>query len=404
MIGKEKFYVGYEDEVSMVLADKNRRTAKLSRTHIKIQLKQDCESTLESCLWTFNALGESEASWELEWQEPLGFFRLKSLGQTPFIHNGVRSYDSLIRYNDHVDFSYHRVIFQKPQQKEYGISLPWNKWPEKAPIFLCGETGTGKSSLARMIHEVFHCPLKPFVHINLSAFTPTLIESELFGHEKGSFTGADRDKKGAIELAGNGTLFIDEVDSCSQEIQLKLLLFLDHKYYRRVGSEKQMKARCRLIFASSQSPYDCLHSENMRNDFYFRINSGLHYELKSLREDTSLITDFINNFEKENLVTVDRDLKSFLLTCPWPGNYRQLASYLNKKFLMEERSGRLSFGSLEGDLKQVLKATSQEDVIPLKEMRDNYCRRVFYQHKGSISDTARKLGIARNTLKSILSA
>ena len=151
-------------------------------------------------------------------------------------------------------------------------------------ILISGETGTGKSHLARKVHEKSG-RLGEFVAINLSSFNPQLIESELFGHKKGSFTGAIHDKTGAFSMAKNGTLFLDEIDSLPLDLQTKLLTFIDNKKFRRVGDTKEESINTRLIFASGRPLEQLVEQGSFRKDLFFRLKSGHSVEMASLRND-----------------------------------------------------------------------------------------------------------------------
>lgn len=403
----DKFNFLYDDHLSISFTDRNKAHYKLSRTRTQIKCSNTI-SDISPCHWIFNSMGGKEGVWEILWHEDEGHYRIVSTSNVPFYHNATLSLESVIRRGDFVNLGYTRIDFygEKKVDETSSIPVPWSFWEEGSVILLNGDTGTGKTSLAKKIHKELHCELKPFVHVNLSSFSKNLIESELFGHEEGAFTGALKRKKGAVELADNGTLFIDEVDSVDKEIQVKLLTFLDDLKFRRVGGEKVVKANCRIIFASGSCLKNKVDTGEMRLDFYFRLMSGLFYRLQSLKENPSIILKSISDFEKKYFVTVNSKLKDYLLECPWPGNFRQLQSYLNHKRLTEVRDGQLIFGDLESDLKNSFASKDVEfdNVITLKEMRKEYCEKVFHKYCGSVSETSRTLGISRNTLKSILAS
>ena len=177
-------------------------------------------------------------------------------------------------------------------------------------ILIQGETGTGKTRLARRIHDESGSS-GDFVHINLSSFSPSLIESELFGYQKGSFTGAIKNKVGALASANFGTLFIDEIDSLPFALQTKLLLFLDDQKFSPVGSRQVLSANTRIIFASGRSLIDLVKRGSMREDFYFRIISGHEIRMRPLRDCPELIDRLINHFSIKNNVSLTIKLKEF---------------------------------------------------------------------------------------------
>ena len=405
---RDKFSFLYDDDLAISFTDRNKAHFKLSRTKTVIKCEAEIRSSASPCQWSFNSMGGKEGQWEILWNQEDSYYRIKASHNVPFFHNGTLSFDSVIRRGDFVDIGYTRVEFygERESTDDKIEKVPWTHWEEGNVILLSGETGTGKTSLARKIHTQLHCELRPFVHINLSAFSKNLIESEVFGHEEGAFTGALKRKKGAIELAGNGTLFIDEIDSVDKEIQIKLLTFLDDLKYRRVGGESEIKGECRLIFAGSSSLRSKVDRGDIRLDFYFRLMSGLYHRLESLKDNKDKIIKCISDFEKNNFITVNSKLREYLVTCPWPGNYRQLNSYLNHKRLTEFRDGQLFLGELESDLKSEFGSSKAafDNVVTLKEMRKDYCEKVFHKYSGSVSESSRTLGISRNTLKSILAS
>lgn len=269
-------------------------------------------------------------------------------------------------------------------------------------ILLQGETGTGKTRLAKFIHEKSGKPGK-FVHINLSSFSQGLIESELFGHVKGAFTGATTDKLGAFKEAERGTLFIDEIDSLPLELQTKLLLFFDDFTGRAVGSSKNYKVHTRLIFASGQKLINLVESKRMREDFYFRLTSGGTFNLTSLRHDPAKIVSFCSQFSKVEDVILSPDLVEFYQTLPWPGNYRQIKGHLSRKLIMSP-SKKISFDS--SDEKLIEQSSALEDIgqeaVSLKEVKIAYAKRIFYRSHGNVAMAAKKLSISPKSLRSLI--
>jgi len=246
---------------------------------------------------------------------------------------------------------------------------------------------------------------KPFVHINLSSFSEKLIESELFGHMKGSFTGAIAEKIGAFEQANGGTLFIDEIDSLPIELQAKLLIFLDEKKIRKVGGVKDLKVNCRLIFASGKNLRQLVANSQMRRDFYYRIISGAIIKLPTLRDNVQKIQSFCEEFEVENKVHMNQDLIDFYKSLPWPGNYRQLKSHLNKKRVIATGS-KLLFDEM--DEKLVQESSDLFDVneyyqkdMSLDELKYHYVHNLLVKYKNNKSAVAKVLGITPRSVNTI---
>jgi two-component system, NtrC family, response regulator len=209
-------------------------------------------------------------------------------------------------------------------------------------ILIQGETGTGKEVLARYIHSVSHRSDRPFLAFNCGAFTETLLESELFGHEKGSFTGATHKKKGIFELAHQATLFLDEIDSASPAIQIKLLRVLETGEFLRVGGEEMCKVDVRIITATNADLSGKVAENKFREDLFYRLDvASLHLPpLRERREDIELFVEFF--LEKESKAK-QIPLKQFspgamelIRSHEWPGNIRELSNTVAQALLMSK--------------------------------------------------------------------
>lgn len=194
------------------------------------------------------------------------------------------------------------------------------------PITIFGETGTGKTELARFIHQHSEFREGPFVHINCSTIPETLFESELFGYEKGAFTGASTEKKGYIALADRGTLFLDEISDLPLNCQSKLLTFLDTKKYRPLGATRERTAHVRIISSSNKPLWQMVKTGELRPDLFYRI-SVVRLFVPPLRERKEDIPALVNNFLKGRKRLSPRAME-LLLSRPWYGNIRELFSVL----------------------------------------------------------------------------
>jgi len=212
------------------------------------------------------------------------------------------------------------------------------------PVLILGETGTGKEVAARAVHELRHCD-EPFVAVNCAALTANLLESELFGHVKGSFTGADRDKTGLLELAGSGTLFLDEISEMPLELQAKLLRVLQERTFRKVGGVKDLTCKATLIASSNRNLKKEVAEKRFRQDLYYRLNI-CPIVLASLRapdrrDDIRLLAEyFLENSNicgtKPNKVTAITKLAlEALRRHDWPGNVRELRNVIERAILLE---------------------------------------------------------------------
>jgi DNA-binding NtrC family response regulator len=269
-------------------------------------------------------------------------------------------------------------------------------------ILLEGETGTGKSTLAKIIHEESGL-FGRFVHLNLSSFSNNLIESELFGHEKGAFTGAYVQKKGAFKEANGGTLFLDEIDSLPLELQVKLLLFLDNQKVRSVGGHSESKVNVRVIFSSGTDLKNLVGKGEMRRDFYFRISQGHKIKLQSIRDDLNKVEKYCMLFSINNNISVSANLVEFYKTLPWPGNYRQLKGHLDRKLVLS-KSTKLDFDYIDEELigQSSELMVIEKEYSTLQEVKSAYAAKVFFETGQNYTQAAKKLSISARSLKGLV--
>jgi transcriptional regulator with PAS, ATPase and Fis domain len=275
-----------------------------------------------------------------------------------------------------------------------------------ASILVSGETGVGKDLLARWIHR--HSPRneKPFVVVDLTTIPENLMESELFGHERGSFTGADRQKIGRVELAHEGTLFVDEIGEISRDLQVKLLRLLQEKTFLRIGGTKTMISDFRLITASNRNLAEEIKAGRFREDLYYRLNV-LEITIPPLRKRKDDILPLAAHYlyfytKKYNrpLLRFTPDQESALLTYHWPGNVRELKNIIERAVIVAENNSlELSFS---------IQPTSSEtdpfhDLPTLDEIQCRYIRYILERTKGRVGGpegAARILGMKRTSVNS----
>ena len=275
-----------------------------------------------------------------------------------------------------------------------------------APVLILGESGTGKEMAARAIHQRSPRKNGPFVAINCSAIPETLLESELFGHEKGAFTGAHAQRKGRIETATGGTLFLDEIGEIPLPLQVKLLRFLQEQCIERVGGRQEIQIDARVVAATNADLKKGMAGGTFREDLFYRL-SVIQIVLPPLRERESdirlLAQFFLQRFATQNNksgLTFDADALRALNRHAWPGNIRELENCVKRAVIMAEGK-RLTAQDLE------LAAVNVEATFTtLKDARENVEREMVQQalrkNSGKITAAASELGISRPTLYELM--
>jgi two-component system response regulator AtoC len=274
-------------------------------------------------------------------------------------------------------------------------------------VLIEGETGTGKELIARAIH--YHSSIKdsPLLAINCSAIVGTLLESELFGHEKGSFTGAISTKRGKFELAGDGTIFLDEVSEIPFELQAKLLRFLQEKEFERVGGEKSLKSNARVIAATNRDLWQMVKGGNFREDLYYRL-SVASIRVPPLRErksDIPLLIEYllkkINSELNRNIKGVEERAAVRIMAHDWPGNVRELENILTRAAIATLGDVILDESLSELTQKRDMRQNEQSDFSSIPSLQDvekEHIIRVLQQTKWHLAKASESLQISRSTL------
>jgi two-component system, NtrC family, response regulator len=275
-----------------------------------------------------------------------------------------------------------------------------------APVLILGESGTGKEMVARALHRLSAQNGCPFIGINCNAIPENLLESELFGHERGAFTGAHTQRKGHIETAASGTLFLDEIGELPAAVQVKLLRFLQEKRFQRVGGRQEIHSNARVIAATNRNLQESVASGKFREDLYFRL-AVVVVKVPSLRErgdDIGLVAkEFLRRYGvqhgKGSLTFVPDALRALNLH-RWPGNVRELQNRVQRAVIMADGK-RVTAGDLE--LAEALSGLAPQT---LKEARENLERDIVHdalrRHRGKIAPAALELGISRPTLYELM--
>ena len=300
-----------------------------------------------------------------------------------------------------------------------------------ASVLLLGETGTGKELVARAIHQLSGRKNGPFVRVNCGALTESLLESELFGHVRGAFTGAVSNRTGRFEAAYTGTIFLDEINSTTPQLQVKLLRILQEREFERVGDTQTIQVNTRVIAASNRELVDEIELGNFREDLYYRLNV-VSIELPPLRERREdipeLVSFFLDNYNEVNdryVTHISRDAMQVMEEYHWPGNVRELQNYIERAIVLAEQD-ELSLDLLpenlrsghpksrpkgrRADLETLSYQVVQEGLATAMEDEDNLYQKIVTRVERELIaqvmadcdhiqiKAAGRLGINRNTL------
>jgi DNA-binding NtrC family response regulator len=304
----------------------------------------------------------------------------------------------------------YRLVVGKSGKMNEAVETAKKAATSKATVLLLGESGTGKEIFARAIHNWSERRSQPFVAINCVGLSKELLESELFGHEKGSFTGADQLKKGKMELANGGTVFLDEIGDVSQELQTKILRFLQEREFDRVGGVKPIHVDVRIVAATNRDLDIAVKEGRFREDLYHRLNVVpiMLPALRERREDVpALARHFLQRFAKEvkkNLSEINEAALGKLSAYDWPGNVRELANVIERAVVLGQ-GPEIAPHDLPVRI-VAAQRESQSDGISYREAMDAYRRqlvmRALVQTQGNRAAAARALGLHEKYLLRLL--
>jgi len=303
------------------------------------------------------------------------------------------------------------VVIGKTQKMQKVLQLIEKVAPTDSNVLLLGETGTGKSLVAKIIHDKSRLCHKPMVNINCGAIPVTLQESELFGHARGSFTGADRDKIGLIEAAHESTIFLDEIGEMSNTTQVSLLHFIESGKIRRVGETDEICVNARIISATNCDIEEAIRQGKFREDLYYRLNVISIYipPLRDRREDIiPLATYFLSLFSMKldrSVPSIPESIAERLVEYQWPGNVRELENAMERAALLA-KDGKVAETDLSPSIfgdKEVFQKTndntfSVDGKLTLSQVEKEYILYQLDRCAWNKSFTAERLKIGRNTL------
>lgn len=288
-----------------------------------------------------------------------------------------------------------------------------------ATVLLTGETGTGKSVMAQLIHRHSNRSDNPFIPVHCGAIPDTLLESELFGHEKGAFTGAERRKPGKFEIAQEGTIFLDEIGTISPSMQIKLLQVLQERNFNRVGGESLIDADVRIIAATNDNLEKRMQEGSFRDDLYYRLNvfpveiPPLRERLEDLPIMVETFLNHLNDLYHKNIIEVHPTVAEALMVYDWPGNIRELENLIERAYILE-KSSKLTPESFPSNL---IKHGYPHAEIPLntshtlsevrrlavEKVEKQYLNKILSDNNGKLNRSAEIAGISPRQLHKLMS-
>jgi len=309
------------------------------------------------------------------------------------------------------DYQFEEIIGRSPQMLQIYRKMKQIIKRNAKQVLITGETGTGKDLVAKCIHKYGNRSDKPYIPVNCSAITESLFESQLFGHEKGAFTGADSKKIGLFESANGGVILLDEIGDVPLPFQIKLLRVIEEREFYRIGNVEPIELDVCIIVTTNRNLQKAVENGEFRNDLYYRLNvvSISLPPLRERREDISLLVNhFLSQFSQEYKDVENKEITpramSALRQYDWPGNIRQLENCLRQVFVLNE-SNKIELEHLPADISKTptslveLQIEIPKNGISLEEVIKQYTIAALRQTKGNQTQAANLLGITRRTLQ-----
>jgi DNA-binding NtrC family response regulator len=367
-----------------------------------------------------SAVGRDAASWGADIESIRADFQAASLGQEVdrlreavgkrlkeldrrerLLERRERELDLLRERINRQAAAKHFVAGSRAMQEV--LELAGRVAPLDTTVLVYGESGTGKEFIVRLIHDQSPRAAAPFVSINCAALTETLLESELFGHVRGAFTGAVRDKAGLFEVAGNGTIFLDEIGEVAPTVQAKLLRALQEREIRRVGAERSIKVNARVVAATNRDLRAAVDAGTFREDLYFRLGAFIITvpPLRDRREDIPpLVHGFLTRAAarmKKEVKAVSADAMSVLMHYHWPGNVRELEHAIERAVILANTPS-IRVRDLPPELTQRTRARAADDTLDLQARERIAIERALERFDGNRRKAAEALNISTVTL------
>jgi DNA-binding NtrC family response regulator len=334
----------------------------------------------------------------------------------PALRNAIKNYDLIKEVQNLKDeikkeYSFDNIISADSKMQEV-FKLVTKVLNNDITVLIYGESGTGKELIARAIHYNGRRKDKPFVVVNCASIPRELLESELFGHEKGSFTGAHQRKLGKFEIANGGTIFLDEVGELEMLLQAKLLRVIQEKEFERVGGTELIKTDVRIISATNRDLKQAVESKQFREDLFYRLNSFPIFipPLRHRKGDILVLAQhFLENFNKK----LNKNIKGFskrglklIYEYPWPGNIREMENTIERCMIISDRE-IIDIEDLPAHLRETDTLInidyagplfSDDTIIPFEKLKEEAIRHALNVTKGNIVEAAKKLQLGRATI------
>lgn len=343
-------------------------------------------------------------------EKPVNLDRLETVIQRALASRAMENENRRLREQLDRRYGLENIVGQSPEMQEVFETIR-QVAPTRATVLIEGESGTGKELVARAIHQLSPRAMGPFVAVHCAALSPTLLESELFGHERGAFTGAVERHTGRFEAADGGTLFLDEIGEIDPSIQVKILRVIEERRFERVGGRETIETDVRLVAATNRNLRQLVEERKFREDLYFRLNV-VTITLPPLRAragDIPLLVDrFLREFAAENgrpPPTLTPDATDALTAYPWPGNVRELRNAIERMVVLA-RGDRLTVRDLPPTVREHLRLRERNTEssetgggsLSLEENERRLIRRALELTGGNRVRAAKELGISRRTL------
>ncbi len=342
--------------------------------------------------------------------KPIDFEELLLIIQKEIEHSTLLRENKELRAKLQERYTFNNIVYGSPKMEEV-MGLVARVAPSQATVLIRGESGTGKELIANAIHYASPRSKKSLVKVNCSALPETLLESELFGHEKGAFTGAEKRRIGRFEEADGGTIFLDEIGDLSPGTQIKLLRVLQEKEFQRLGSNISLKTDVRVTAATHRNLEELLKEGPFREDLYYRLNviSILLPPLRERKEDIPLLIDyFLKKYAKENQKSISdlsKEARAIFLRYPYPGNVRELENLIERAVVLCRgeiiTTQDLPFHLREEKSEKLWDAFKKGKSLPesLEDIERDLILKALHQHQGVQTKAAESLGISERVLR-----